>query len=74
MRYVLAFSIVILGCSCSLAQQPKEYTLVLTQEELTLVGTALAEMPWSKVNGLLGKIQKQVLDQQKSKEPQKGHE
>ncbi len=45
MRYVLAFSIVILGCSCSLAQQPKEYTLVLTQEELTLVGTALAEMP-----------------------------
>ena len=39
------------------------FTLVLTGEELNLLGSALSDRPFKEVAGLLGKINQQILKQ-----------
>lgn len=39
------------------------FTLILTGEELNLLGAALSDRPFKEVAGLLGKINQQVVKQ-----------
>lgn len=41
----------------------QSFTLILTGEELNLIGAALSDRPFKEVAGLLGKVNQQVLKQ-----------
>lgn len=53
-------------------QQPTEYTLKITPQELELLAKALGSQPYNDVAVFMNKIRQQVIDQQNTKkiEPQ----
>ena len=46
-----------------------EFTLTLTSQELDHIGSCLAERPYKEVNGLMAKINNQLVHQQEEKSP-----
>jgi len=50
--------------TAALAQQPANYTIVLTGPQLDAVGKALAKQPYEDVYQLIAVIQAQVVQQQ----------
>lgn len=69
-KYLIAVAVAA-GCCFSAAyaqqQQPQEYTIKLTAQDLDVIGAGLGEQPFNKAAPLINKLRQQVMEQQQSK-------
>jgi hypothetical protein len=61
MKWLLAW---LLLTTSAMAQQPAQYILTLTPEQLNLIGKALGKLPYEDAWQIIGVIQQQAVKQQ----------
>lgn len=69
MKLAIAFvvSLALLAtCARVNAQVPDSYTLAVSPQEADLIGDALSQQPWAKVNALVAKLLAQINEQKEA--------
>lgn len=74
LKFILIGSLIAIPAVAQEAQQPSEYVLKITPQELDQIGKALGVLPYNDVAQMIQKLRQQVVEQQQPKkveEPKK---
>ncbi len=69
MRYFYASVWILLGALPAHAQEPRTFTLTVTEQQLAVIGSALSELPYKTANPVIEHLAAQMRAQLASKEP-----